>query len=110
MLEEFTDYLRASLGQLRRADTSLDAELHMAQCYLQPMELRMGARLAFSIDASADARAAVLPPLLLQPLVENAIRHGLEPRSEGGSLRIEAHVRGARVEIAVADDGDRLWI
>lgn len=105
MLEEFTDYLRASLGQLRRADSTLGAELDMAQCYLQLLRLRMGERLLFSIEASVQARAAVVPPLLVQPLVENAIRHGLEPRAGGGEVRIHADVRCGRLEIAVLDDG-----
>lgn len=105
MLEEFTDYLRASLGQLRRSDSTLAAELDMARCYLQLLRLRMGERLRFSIEASVEARAAVVPPLLLQPLVENAIRHGLEPRAEGGSVHIHAAVRFGQLEMTVQDDG-----
>ena len=105
MLEEFTDYLRASLGQLRRADTTLAAELDMAQCYLQLLRLRMGERLRFSIEASVQARAAVLPPLILQPLVENAIRHGLTPKASGGSVHIHAAVSHGQLQITVNDDG-----
>lgn len=105
MLEEFTDYLRASLGQLRRADSTLAAELDMTQCYLQLLRLRMGERLRFSIEASVQARTAVVAPLLLQPLVENAIRHGLGPKAEGGSVHIHAEVRNGRLQIAVLDDG-----
>lgn len=105
MLEEFTDYLRASLGQLRRADSTVGAELDMAQCYLGLLRLRMGERLRFSIEAGRDARAAMLPPLLLQPLVENAVKHGLALRTEGGCVRIHAEVRGGRLELAVFDDG-----
>lgn len=105
MLEEFTDYLRASLGQLRRADSSLAAELDMAQCYLQLLQLRMGERLRCSIEASVQARAAVVPPMLLQPLVDNALRHGLEPRADGGCVHIHAAVRLGRLAITVLDDG-----
>jgi two-component sensor histidine kinase len=105
MLEEFTDYLRASLGQLRRADSTLAAELEMAQCYLQLLHLSMGERLHFAIDADQQVRTAVLPPLLLQPLVENAIRHGLGPRAEGGSIQIRARQRFGRLDISVIDDG-----
>ncbi|MCE3607800.1 histidine kinase [Massilia sp. P8910] len=105
MLEEFTDYLRASLSQLRRADSTVAAELDMAQSYLQLLQLRMGMRLRFSIEASVQARAAVVPPLLLQPLVENAIRHGLEPKADGGSVHIRADVRFGLLEITVLDDG-----
>ena len=105
MLEAFTDYLRASLGQLRGADSTLALELDMAQCYLQLLQIRMGERLSFEIEADNAARAAVLPPLLLQPLIENAIHHGLEPKVEGGQVRVRASVHGARLEIQVFDDG-----
>src|SRR6218665_422494 len=103
MLEAFTDYLRASLGQLRAGDSSLGAELEMAQRYLQLIQVRMGERLAFTIEADAAARAAVLPPLLVQPLVENAIHHGLESKVEGGQVWIRARVQGGRLEIAIDD-------
>jgi hypothetical protein len=105
MLEVFTDYLRASLGQLRHADSALEAELEMAQNYLQLLQIRMEDRLTFKIQASAQARAAVLPTLLLQPLIENAIHHGLEPKIEGGHVHIRAEVLLDRLEICVDDDG-----
>ncbi|WP_428507999.1 sensor histidine kinase [Roseateles sp.] len=105
MLEAFTDYLRASLGQLRGADSTLALELDMAQCYLQLLQIRMGERLSFEIEADSAVRAAVLPPLLLQPLIENAIHHGLEPKVEGGQVRVRVSVHGTRLEIQVFDDG-----
>lgn len=105
MLETFTDYLRASLGQMRDTDSTLEAELETARNYLQLMQIRMGDRLSFSIDASAEARSAILPPLLLQPLVENAVHHGLEQKIEGGSVRVSARVHDGRLEVVVADDG-----
>jgi hypothetical protein len=105
MLVDFTDYLRVGLDQLRHADSTLAQELDMARSYLQLFQIRMGERLAFHIDATAEARAAILPPLLLQPLIENAITHGLEPKVEGGSVHIEASVRNGRLEIDVTDDG-----
>lgn len=105
MLESFTDYLRASLGQLRHADSSLGAELEMAESYLHLLQTRMGERLSFVITASAEARAAVLPPLLLQPLIENAIHHGLEPKVEGGTVRISATVLDGRLTACIEDDG-----
>lgn len=105
MLETFTDYLRASLGQMRDTDSTLEAELETARNYLQLMQIRMGDRLSFTIDACAHARGAVLPPLLLQPLVENAVHHGLEQKIEGGSVCVRAQVRDGRLEIVVADDG-----
>jgi len=105
MLETFTDYLRASLIQLRHTDTTLAVELEMIRSYLSLMQIRMEERLRFEIDASAEALAATLPTLLLQPLVENAIEHGLEPKVEGGRVCIRARVIDGRLDICVADDG-----
>ena len=105
MLEAFSDHLRAGMGQLRVEETTLDAELAMAANYLRLLQIRMGERLRFAIEAGEDARAALLPPLLLQPLVENAIRHGLEPKVAGGAVRIVAAVEGGRLRVQVLDDG-----
>ena len=105
MLEAFTDYLRATLTQLRGEHSTLGAELALAEAYLQLMTTRMHERLRFSVDANAAARAAVLPPLLLQPLVENAIHHGLEAKVDGGVLTITARVQGKALQIDVHDDG-----
>jgi len=105
MLEAFSDYLRAGLSQLRQVDSTLGAELDMSQTYLELLQIRMQERLVFSIDASEEARAARLPTLLLQPLVENAIHHGLEPKIEGGRVVITAIVNQGRLEVRVADDG-----
>ncbi len=105
MLEAFSEYLRAGLGQLRQVDSTLGVELDMARTYLELLQIRMQERLTFSIEASDEARAARLPTLLLQPLVENAIHHGLEPKIEGGRVVITAIVNGGRLEVRVADDG-----
>jgi signal transduction histidine kinase len=105
MLESFTDYLRASLGQLRHTDSTLASELAMARSYLTLLQIRMEDRLRFEIDASDEAMAATLPTLLLQPLVENAIEHGLEPKIEGGRIRIRARVADGQLELCVEDDG-----
>ena len=108
MLEAFVDYLRHSLHQQRRDETSVGAELALAQAYLQLLAARMDDRLRFEIAASDAAREARIPPLLLQPLVENAIRHGLEPKIEGGTVRIDARCLGDRLQLAVTDDGQGL--
>jgi len=105
MLEAFTDYLRSSLGQLRSTQCTLHAELDMVKSYLLLMQIRMDERLRFQIDIADAAAGALVPPLLLQPLVENAIRHGLEPRVDGGTVRIAAISQGARLTITIEDDG-----
>lgn len=105
MLEAFTDYLRASLEQLRSTDSTLAIELTMIGSYLELLQMRMEERLCFEIDASDEALAATLPTLILQPLVENAILHGLEPKIDGGRVRIRARVVDGLLDIRVEDDG-----
>lgn len=105
MLETFSGYLRAGLSQLRQSDSTLEAELEMVRSYLALLQIRMEERLRFRIEASEEARAASMPALMLQPLVENAIHHGLEPKLDGGSVVVSADVRGGRLLIRVVDDG-----
>lgn len=105
MLEHFTDYLRTSLQSLRSDACTLDQELQAVHSYLSLMQMRMGDRLSFEIHASAEARQAAMPPLLLQPLVENAINHGLESKPEGGRIHINATVNAEVLRIEVKDNG-----
>jgi LytS/YehU family sensor histidine kinase len=105
MLESFVDYLRASLTTLRHDEAPLERELALAEAYLRLLGTRMDERLRFSIEADEAARRASVPPLLLQPLVENAIRHGLEPKIEGGTVQVRAHVDGDTLVMQVRDDG-----
>ncbi|NNG22624.1 sensor histidine kinase [Telluria aromaticivorans] len=105
MLETFSGYLRAGLSQLRQTDSSLASELEMVHSYLSLLQIRMEERLRFRIEASPEARAARMPTLMLQPLVENAIHHGLEPTLDGGTVVVSAEVRGGRLVVKVADDG-----
>ncbi|WP_457425851.1 sensor histidine kinase [Roseateles sp. P5_E7] len=108
MLERFTDYLRASLGQLRGDSTTLAQEFGMLEAYLGLMQLRMGERLRVSLSLPAELAGFELPPLLLQPLVENAIHHGLEPKVGGGEITVSARREAGALCIAVADDGQGL--
>ena len=109
MLEALTDYLRASLGGLRHDDSTVAGELDLARRYLQLMQTRMGDRLRFEIDADEALGRAALMPLVLQPLIENAVKHGLEPQVDGGTVRVTA----ARVavdgkdslQVCIEDDG-----
>ena len=105
LLGSFTDYLRASLGTLRSEDSTVAQELALARSYLELLQIRMEDRLRFSISAEASAGAQPLPPLLLQPLVENAVVHGLEPSIEGGTVQVDAQVQGGHLVLQVRDDG-----
>jgi hypothetical protein len=108
MLERFTDYLRASLGQLRGEQTTLAQEFGMLEAYLGLMQLRMGERLRVKLELPAALNAVELPPLLVQPLVENAIHHGLEPQIAGGEIVVTARRDGQELLIDVEDDGQGL--
>ncbi|MBS0446002.1 MAG: histidine kinase [Proteobacteria bacterium] len=105
MLESFVDYLRASLGGLRRERHTLGDELDLVEAYLRVLQVRMEDRLAYRIDVPDALRAQRLPPLVLQPLVENAIQHGLEPKIDGGRLTLRAARDGASLVLQVEDDG-----
>ena len=105
MLASFTDYLRATLGTLRNDDSVVANELELARSYLQLLQSRMEDRLRFTITADEAARRQPLPPLLLQPLIENAVVHGLEPSIEGGTVRVSARVQGRQLVLEVQDDG-----
>jgi hypothetical protein len=105
MLAAFTDYLRASLGGLRRDEAPLADELALAEAYLRVQQTRMDERLHFRIEAAPEVRELPLPPLLLQPLVENAVHHGLEPQVDGGTVEVRARRDGAHLVIEVQDDG-----
>ncbi|MGQ3051180.1 MAG: sensor histidine kinase [Roseateles sp.] len=108
MLERFTDYLRASLGQLRGDSTTLSQEFAMLEAYLALMQLRMGERLRVEVHLPAELGGIELPPLLAQPLVENAIHHGLEPKIEGGTVAVSARRVDGQLWIEVQDDGQGL--
>jgi signal transduction histidine kinase len=105
MLEAFVDYLRASLSGLGHGAHTLGDEIDLVDAYLKIIKIRMEDRLDYAIDVAAALREMPLPPLTLQPLVENAIVHGLEPRIDGGRVRIGAERDGGRLVITVDDDG-----
>ncbi|TMG88486.1 MAG: hypothetical protein E6H76_09135 [Betaproteobacteria bacterium] len=105
MLGHLLAYLRAALPQLRSNSTTLGQETELAQAYLSIMQMRMGTRLAFSIDVPQELRAHRFPPMLLMSMVENAVKHGLEPQAEGGTIRLEARRRGERVAVTLVDNG-----
>ncbi|MCW5809087.1 MAG: histidine kinase, partial [Deltaproteobacteria bacterium] len=99
-----SDLLRATL-EVERATVTLEEELALLELYLDIQRLRFHDRLTVTIDVPAELRRAEVPPLSLQPLVENAIRHGIGTRPEPGTIAIAARRIGERVAISVADDG-----
>lgn len=108
-LDALVDYLRAAIPRLRRSDDALEAtlgrQLELCRAYLAVMQLRMGDRLAVEVQVDAALASLPFPPLMLISLVENAIKHGLEPKRGAGRLTISARRDGAQLEVEVRDDG-----
>jgi sensor histidine kinase YesM len=105
MLERLIALLRVSLSASRATRATLAQELELLHAYLDILAIRMGRRLRYRIDVPAELGVQPLPPLLLQPLVENAIKHGLEPKLEGGSVHVRGQLQGDLLELSVEDDG-----
>jgi LytS/YehU family sensor histidine kinase len=105
MLGHLNDYLRGSLAAARSERHTLGEEFALLSDYLELLAIRMGPRLGFALDLPAALAAEPLPPMLLQPLVENAIRHGLEPKVEGGRVTARARRDGDALVLEVQDDG-----
>jgi signal transduction histidine kinase len=105
MLDHLIQYLRATLSATRAETTTLAQEFDAAEAYLGLMAVRMGARLSYRCILPAALRGARLPAMLLQPLVENAIIHGLEPKIDGGTVTVEASAHDGVLAICVTDTG-----
>lgn len=105
MLADLTHYLRTSLSKTRKEVSTLGQEVELIQGYLKIFKVRMGDRLDYAIDIPGDLKDSPLPPMLIQPLVENAIRHGLEPKVGGGAIEIRVRDNGEVLSITVADTG-----
>ena len=105
LLDQLIQYLRATLSSSRAESTTLEQEFALMQAYLGLMSIRMGARLAYTLDLPVSLRQIKVPPMLLQPLVENAIQHGLEPKIEGGHIHVQASAHDGVLTLSVSDDG-----
>ena len=105
MLDRFNRFLRSSLAATRSETTTLGAERELICAYLDVLQVRMGARLQYRVDVPAEVAPHPIAPMLLQPVVENAIRHGIEPKVEGGRVEFEARRDGAAMVIEVRDTG-----
>ncbi len=104
-LLHLTTLLRATLNRTRETVTTLEEELAIARAYLEIQHTRMQDRLQFNIQCEEDLNNTPLPPLLVQPLVENAIKHGIEPSEDGGRVDISVSADHDTVTITVSDTG-----
>jgi len=101
-----SEFLRRSLALEAREDVPLGEELAHAAAYLAVERVRFGERLALAEEVDEASRSCRVPPLLLQPLVENAVRHGIAQLLEGGVVRVAARVEGSRLKVAVENPSD----
>jgi signal transduction histidine kinase len=108
MTDALIDYLRTSGPDMRAQQVALGREVDHARHYLDIMQMRMAGRLRYTIDVPPPLREVEIPPLVLLTLVENAVKHGLAPRVEGGSVALRAWAEGDRVVVTVEDDGTGL--
>lgn len=105
LLDALIRYLRSSLKRTRAEGGTLGDEVGLLSAYLDVLKIRMGPRLIYSFDVPPVLMAQPFPPMLLQPLVENAITHGLEPKVAGGVVRVSAAEISGMMKLRVEDDG-----
>lgn len=105
MLEDLISYLRITLSKARQETATIAQEMELIRAYLNIFKIRMGERLEYEIHIEEGLRHKQIPPMLIQPLVENAIEHGLEPKIEGGTIWISSYRRGDYLCLEVADSG-----
>ena len=105
MITRLSDLLRYALESTDAQEVPLRQELDFLERYLEIEQTRFGDRLAVRVDVAPDTLDALVPNLVLQPLVENAIRHGIEPRSQGGRIELRCRRENGRLVLEVRDNG-----
>jgi LytS/YehU family sensor histidine kinase len=105
MLERLIDYLRGSALAAAHGESTLGGQVALLRAYLDLIVLRMGSRLRYRIDVPRELESLALPPMLIQPLVENAIKHGLELKVGGGEVVVRGRVEAGVVRLEITDDG-----
>jgi hypothetical protein len=105
VLKSLIAYLRAAVPRLQEPTTTIGEELELVRAYLEVMHTRMPDRLQFALEVDDGAAGYTCPPMTLLTLVENAVRHGIDPSEDGGRIDVEVRVRGGRCSVRVADTG-----
>ena len=105
MQKNLIQYLRAALPQMREGSTTLGKEVQLCRAYLEILKFRMEDRLRYTVTIPQGLMSAQFPPMMLQSLVENSIKHGLEPKPDGGAVTISADIVDGRLRVTVADSG-----
>jgi LytS/YehU family sensor histidine kinase len=105
VLRSLVAYLRAAVPRLQESTTTIGQEVELAQAYLEVMHMRMPDRLRFTLRVDEDAAGLACPPMTLLTLVENAVRHGIDPGEEGGRIDVDVCVLNGRCSVRVTDTG-----
>jgi sensor histidine kinase YesM len=105
VLKSLIAYLRAAVPRLNERTTTLGEELELVRAYLELMHMRMPDRLEYTLQIDEDAKTVRCPPMTLLTLVENAVRHGIDPGEEGGRIEIDARLFDGRCQVRVTDTG-----
>lgn len=105
MVQSLTRLLQASLHQKNAVKIPLQQELEYVQAYLNIQRLRFGNRISFTLDIDSDTLGLLIPRLSVQPLVENAVLHGLAPREDGGLIQVRSFVENEELFLLIEDDG-----
>lgn len=105
MLNNLTGYLRTSLDRTRCEISTIGQEMAMIRDYMEIHKIRMGDRFNFTIDVPEEVSNLPFPPMLIQPLVENALRHGLEPKIEGGEINVRVIKSEETIRVEITDTG-----
>jgi len=105
MINRLSEMFRLSLESSGSQEISLENELETLKPYLEIMDMRFGDRLRITLDFPGETRQALVPNLVLQPLIENAVRHGVAPKPEGGVVNVRGRRNGDRLLVEIADDG-----
>jgi two-component system LytT family sensor kinase len=108
MIAELSDFLRRVVEDSDRQQVPLEEELEFARRYLHIQKVRFADRLQFSLDVPTELLTAQVPSLILQPMVENAVKHGIAQRAQGGAIRISAFRANGKLTLQVSNDGPRL--
>jgi len=105
MLDQLCSFFRYSLDENAHKKSNLSKELELLELYLSIEKVRFGDRLTVTLDISQESLAAQIPTLLLQPIVENAIKHGIESRKENGKIKVSSLIKDNNVILTVEDNG-----
>jgi signal transduction histidine kinase len=109
LLDNLIRYLRIAMPQMRETGSTLGREMDMAAAYLEIFKMRMGGRLSYEIQVPAALRDQPFPPMMLITLVENAIKHGVDPCCDAGAVSLKAEAKEGKLVVSVADTGQGMF-